>query len=66
MIAASEHAAMALYLRRCANSWAWMASAARRSGDPREAGFRNNADALRKQSREAAAEARAARRAVPS
>lgn len=66
MITAQDHAKMALYLRRCANSWAWMARSARGMGDPREAGYRQNADALRKQSREAAAEARASRQAVPS
>lgn len=66
MIAATEHAAMALYFRRCANSWAWMATTARRNEDPREAGFRSKADAMRKQSREAAREAREARQAVPA
>lgn len=55
---------MALYLRRCANSWARMATTARNMGDSREAGFRGMAEALRRQSREAAREAREARRAV--
>lgn len=63
MITADEHARMALYFRRCANSWAWMAASARKVGDPREDGFRSNADALRQQSREAAREARKAREA---
>lgn len=66
MITATEHTQLALYFRRCANSLAWMATTARNMGDPREAGYRGNADAMRKQSRQAAAEARAARRAVPA
>ena len=66
MITETEHAKLALYFRRCANQWAWAATASRRAGDPREADYRRKADAMRKESREAAREARAARQAVPA
>lgn len=61
MITVNEHVQMALYLRRCANSWAAMARLAGRMNDFREHGYRQNAEAFRRQARAALREARAAR-----